>query len=197
MTTDTSERGLERLICAALTGAPCDPAPAGTSIAEPTTSYGGAGYVRGNPSDYDREYAVDLAQLAVFLKATQKELGPAVDIDNPSPTRQKFLARLQGEITRRGVIEVLRHGIKDGPRHFDLFYGAPSPGNKKARERFEQNRFSVTRQLRYSRDETQLALDLCLFINGLPIATFELKNSLTKQTAADAVEQYIRDRDPR
>ena len=60
-----------------------------------------------------------------------------------------------------------------------------------------QNRFSVTRQLRYSRDETQRALDLGLFINGLPVATFELKNSLTKQTVADAVEQYKRDRDPR
>jgi type I restriction enzyme R subunit len=56
---------------------------------------------------------------------------------------------------------------------------------------------SVTRQLRYSRDETQRALDLGLFINGLPIATFELKNSLTKQTVDDAVEQYKLDRDPR
>ncbi|MEZ4733750.1 MAG: type I restriction endonuclease [Caldilineaceae bacterium] len=57
------------------------------------------------------------------------------------------------------------------------------------------NRFSVTRQFRYSRDETQLALDLGLFINGLPVATFELKNSLTKQTVEDAVQQYKRDRD--
>ena len=55
----------------------------------------------------------------------------------------------------------------------------------------------LTRQLHYSRDNSQFALDLCLFINGLPIATFELKNSLTKQTVADAVEQYKRDRDPR
>ena len=112
-------------------------------------------------------------------------------------TRQKFLARLQGEITKRGVIDVLRHGIKHGQHEFDLFYGTPSPGNAKAAERFAQNRFSVTRQLRYSRDETQLALDLALFINGLPVATFELKNSLTKQTVEDAVEQYKRDRDPR
>ncbi len=81
--------------------------------------------------------------------------------------------------------------------HIDLFYGTPSPGNPKAAERFAANRFSVTRQLRYSRDETQRALDLGLFINGLPVATFELKNSLTKQTVADAVEQYKRDRDPR
>jgi len=92
---------------------------------------------------------------------------------------------------------VLRHGIKHGPHRLDLFYGTPSPGNVKARARYEANRFSVTRQLRYSRDETQLALDLSLFINGLPVATFELKNSLTKQTVEDAVQQYKRDRDPR
>jgi type I restriction enzyme, R subunit len=92
---------------------------------------------------------------------------------------------------------VLRHGIKHGAHHLDLFYGTPSPGNEKAKERYDSNRFSVTRQLRYSRDETQLALDLGLFINGLPIATFELKNSLTKQTVEDAVQQYKRDRDPR
>src|SRR5213078_1148034 len=60
-----------------------------------------------------------------------------------------------------------------------------------------QNRFTVTRQLRYSTDETRRALDLCLFINGLSFSTFELKNSLTKQTVEDAVEQYRRDRDPR
>src|SRR5690606_22763851 len=78
-----------------------------------------------------------------------------------------------------------------------LFYGTPSPGNMKAAERYAANRFSVTRQLRYSRDEAQRALDLGLFINGLPVATFELKNSLTKQTVQDAVEQYQRDRDPR
>ena len=73
----------------------------------------------------------------------------------------------------------------------------PRPATPRPPERYAQNRFSVTRQLRYSRDETQRALDLGLFINGLPIATFELKNSLTKQTVEDAVEQYKRDRDPR
>ncbi len=92
---------------------------------------------------------------------------------------------------------MLRHGIKDGPHHADLFYGSPTRGNRRAEELFAENRFSVTRQLRYSRDETQLALDLALFTNGLPVATFELKNSLTKQTVADAVEQYKNDREPR
>src|SRR5204863_10110267 len=79
----------------------------------------------------------------------------------------------------------------------ELFYGTPSPNNEKAAAQFAADRFSVTRQLRYSRDETKRALDVCLFINGLPVATFELKNSLTKQTVADAEEQYNRNRDPR
>jgi type I restriction enzyme, R subunit len=92
---------------------------------------------------------------------------------------------------------VHRQNISSGAHDVDLFYGTPSPGNAKAAERFALNRFSVTRQLRYSRDDTAHALDLALFINGLPIATFELKNSLTKQTVEDAVEQYKRDRDPR
>ena len=92
---------------------------------------------------------------------------------------------------------MVRHGLDHGPHHLDLFYGTPSAGNEKARERFEQNRFTVTRQLRYSRDETQRALDLGLFINGLPVFTFELKNRLTKQTVDDAVWQYKKDRNPR
>src|SRR6185312_13267085 len=125
------------------------------------------------------------------------DLLDGLQFDTDGPTHRRFLSRLQGEITKRGTIDVLRNGVKDGPHHIHLFYGTPSPGNDKAAERFALNRFSVTRQLRYSRDETQRALDLALFINGLPVATFELKNSLTKQTVADAVEQYQRDRDPR
>ena len=104
---------------------------------------------------------------------------------------------LQGEISKRGIIDVLRNGVKHGAHSLELFYGTPSAENEKARELFEQNRFSVTRQLRYSRDETQLALDIVLFINGLPVFTFELKNQLTKQTVGDAVKQYQRDRSPR
>ena len=114
-----------------------------------------------------------------------------------SPTRRKFLARLQGEISKRGTIDVLRHGIKHGAYELDLFFGTPSPGNTNAAERFAQNRFTVTRQLRYSRDETQRALDIGLFVNGLPVFTFELKNNLTKQTVSDAVWQYRKDRNPR
>lgn len=196
MTTDTSERGLERLICTALTGEPCDPPKEGT-VGEPPASYGGVGWGCGNPHDYDREYCVDLVQLAAFLRVTQPEAAEALGLDEDGPTRRKFLARLQGEISKRGTIDVLRHGIKHGAQDLDLFYGMPSADNEKTKALFEQNRFTVTRQLRYSRDETQLALDMGLFINGLPVFTFELKNSLTKQTVDDAVWQYKKDRNPR
>jgi type I restriction enzyme R subunit len=174
--TDTSEKGLETLIVQGLTD---------------------RGWIAGNPTNYDRDYAADLKELTAFLTSTQPDICEPLDLANDSPARQKFLARLQGEISKRGVIDVLRHGIKHGAHQIDLFYGTPTPGNVKAAARSEQNRFTVTRQLRYSRDETALALDLGLFVNGLPIATFELKNSLTKQTVADAEEQYKRDRDPR
>jgi type I restriction enzyme R subunit len=196
--TDTSEAGLETLICRALTGSDCLPRPAGTPVAaEKPEAYGGVGWQPGDPSDYDREYCVDLVQLAAFLRATQPEVAEALDLDNDSPTRRKYLARLQGEVSKRGVIDVLRNGIQHGPHRIELFFGTPSPGNEQARELYELNRFTVTRQLRYSRDETQRAIDLALFINGLPVFTFELKNRLTKQTVHDAMEQYRRDRNPR
>ena len=195
MTTDTSERGLESLICAAMTGADCDTAQ-GRTAGERPSSYG-VGWVCGDPRDYDRDYCVDLIQLAAFLDATQPNVAELLALGQDGPTRQKFLARLQGEISKRGTIDVLRKGVKHGPHQVDLFYGTPSPGNEKAKALYGLNRFSVTRQLQYSRDNAQLALDLGLFINGLPVATFELKNSLTKQTVEDAVEQYKRDRNPR
>ncbi len=196
MTTDTSEHGLESIIVASLTGLPLSLVTGTPEAAERQASYGGAGYVLGDPKDYDREYCVDLAQLSAFLQATQPSAAESLGLDEDSPSRRKLLARLQVEVTKRGTIDMLRKGVKHGPHQIDLMYGTPSPGNEKASVQYGQNRFSVTRQLRYSRDQAQLALDLCLFINGLPVATFELKNSLTKQTVDDAVEQYKRDRHP-
>jgi type I restriction enzyme, R subunit len=170
-------------------------------VAERPPPYGGTGYTAGCPQDFDRAHALDVPQLFAFLRATQPEtfrkLALADPMDAKDIHRLKFLARLSGEIGKRGVIDVLRKGVDHGPVHFDLFYGTPSPGNAKAEKLHAANRFSVTRQLAYSMDEMRRALDLCLFINGLPIGTFELKNSLTKQTVEDAVQQYKRDRDPR
>jgi type I restriction enzyme R subunit len=177
MPTDTSEKGLESLIVRSL-------------IEE-------AGYLAGHPEDYDRDHAVDLVHLLAFLKATQPKAVESLNLDNDGPSRQQFLHRLQGEVTKRGVIDVLRKGVKHGPTSVDLYFGTPTPGNARAAELHAANRFSVTRQLRFSKDETKHSLDLVIFLNGLPIATFELKNSLTKQTCSDAINQYKRDRDPK
>ena len=162
---------------------------------------GGSGYTAGCPQDFDRAHAIDVPQLFAFLRATQPEAFARLGLPNPADpkdiVRLKFLARLSSEIGKRGVVDVLRKGIEHGPVSLTLFYGRPSEGNAKAAFLHSLNRFTLTRQLAYSMEETRRALDLCLFINGLPIATFELKNSLTKQTVEDAVEQYRRDRDPR
>lgn len=176
MPTDTSEAGLETLIVADMTA---------------------GGWLAGDPKDFDRAWSVDLVQLRPFLETTQAKTAAALDLGNDSPTRRAFLSRLSNELIKRGVVDVLRRGLDHGPLHVTLFYGTPSEGNTTAAQQFAANRFSVTRQLRYSQDETRRALDLCLFVNGLPIATFELKNNLTKQTVDDAIEQYKRDRDPR
>jgi type I restriction enzyme R subunit len=125
VSTDVSEKGLETLIVGHMTSA-------------------AGGWIAGDPKDYEREYAVDLTQLTAFLRVTQPQAAEAFDLDNDGPTRRKFLARLQGEISKRGVVDVLRKGIKHGPHDVDLFYGTPSPGNLPAIERYVANRFSAT-----------------------------------------------------
>ena len=201
MTTDTSEKGLETLIMRHMTGTDGLTVPKNLA-ARPPTPYGGTGYAAGSAHDFDRAHALDVWQLFAFLRATQpeafKKLAMLDANDARDINRLKFLDRLSSEVGKRGVIDVLRKGIEHHPAgRFDLFYGTPSPGNAKAEALHALNRFTITRQLAYSMDERRRALDLGLFINGLPIATFELKNSLTKQTVEDAVEQYRRDRDPR
>ena len=131
------------------------------------------------------------------LNDTQPETAQALHLDQDDNTRRQFLTRLKAQISSRGIIHVLRNGIDHGAHSIRLFYGTPSPGNESAAELNAKNRFSVTRQVHYSPKNTGLSLDLALFINGLPILTFELKNNLTKQTLEDAVKQYMTDRDPR
>lgn len=174
--TDTSEKGLEDLIVRSL-------------VEE-------AGYEQGSNADYDRARALDTAKLLRFLEETQPEELAKVGADAPGSAREKFLDRVQAEVARRGVVDVLRKGVKAYPGSFFLFAPTPSAKNAAARELFGKNLFSVTRQLRYSGDATRLALDLCVFVNGLPVLTCELKNRFTGQGVRDAVEQYCRDRSP-
>ncbi len=155
------------------------------------------GYEQGTNADYNREYAVDETRLFRFLQDTQPDALEKLGVFKSALKKKQFLNRLQGEIAKRGIIDVLRNGVKIYPANLIMFYLTPTENNTKAKEMFEKNIFSVTRQLQYSMDATRLALDICLFINGLPVITFELKNQLTKQDVDDAVEQYKTDRDPR
>ena len=176
MPTDTSEQGFETRVC--------------TLLEE-------SGWLQGDNQDYDPAECLDLAHLAAFLRDTQPETAQALSLESGNNTRRQFLTRLRREIQNRGIIDVLRNGVEHRQHSVRLFYGTPSPGNQEAAELHAKNRFSVTRQVHYSTRNPNLSLDLVLFINGLPVLTFELKNNLTKQTVEDAVEQYKRDRDPR
>ena len=154
-------------------------------------------YEQGSNADYNKEYAIDETRLFRFLHDTQPDQMDKLGVASSEIKKKQFLNRLQGEIAKRGIVDVLRNGIKIYPADLIMFYLTPTENNAKSKEMFGKNIFSVTRQLRYSMDATRLALDMCIFINGLPVITFELKNQLTKQSTADAVEQYKNDRDPR
>jgi len=154
------------------------------------------GYEEGRNSDYNKDYAIDETRLFRFLESTQLEKLEKLGLDMEA-NKIKFLNRLQGEIAKNGVIAILRNGFKVYPVTLDMFYMTPSENNPTAKALYQQNIFSVTRQLMYSKDSARLALDFAIFLNGLPIITCELKNQLTKQNIEDAILQYKNDRDPK
>ena len=155
------------------------------------------GWTEGATADFDAAYALDLGHLTTFIEETQPNAAKALSFAESPPARHKFLARLQGEITKRGVVHLLRNGVDHLGQHIDLYYPSATDGNAKAAELFAANRFVVTRQVHHSPSNRGDTVDLVAFVNGLPVFTFELKNNITKQTVDDAVQQYQRDRDPR
>ena len=174
-TVDTSERGLEDIIF--------------DSMVED-------GWIPGDPMAYAPGHCVDLAQFSEFVRATQPEVAAQLSLDSDTPARKRFLDRLGRKVGRSGVIDALRNGIGHLGTNVRLFYPVPTPGNETAALLHQQNRFSITRQLRYSNRNKRLSLDLAMFVNGLPIITMELKNNLTGQTYKHAIEQYKNDRSP-
>lgn len=174
MPTNTKEDGFETLIVKYLTEV--------------------SGYEEGKNSDFNKDYAVDETRLFKFLEETQPDKLEKLGLEFEA-NKIKFLNRLQGEITKNGVIDLLRNGFKIYPVTLDMFYMTPSEHNPAAKALYDQNIFSVTRQLMFSKDSARLALDFAVFLNGLPIITCELKNRLTKQSIDDAILQYKTDRD--
>ncbi len=153
-------------------------------------------YEKADTKEYDKEYAIDTKRLFRFLESTQAEEFKKTRVATDEKQSIKFLSRLKDEITKRGIIDVLRKGYKFDNANLVLFYMSPSGKNPKAKENYEKNIFSVIQQLEYAVN-SKLALDLGIFINGLPLFTCELKNQLTGQNVEDAILQYKSDRDPK
>ncbi|HEY9475036.1 MAG TPA: type I restriction endonuclease, partial [Mycobacteriales bacterium] len=161
----------------------------------------GAGWLAGQQDHYDRELALDTAHLFEFVGRTQADTWETLiaysggDQDLAQREFARFLAR---EIDTRGALDVLRNGVKDRGVRIHLAYFRPAHTvAEDALVEYRANRLSVTRQLAYSTTEPGRELDLVLFVNGIPVATAELKNPLTGQTVENAKHQYRTDRDPK
>jgi type I restriction enzyme R subunit len=155
------------------------------------------GYRRRKPEDYDRTLCLLPRDVVDFVLATQPKEWKKLDQHHGAGVREQFLKRLAAEIERRGALDVLRNGLKDSGCKFRLAYFRPASGlNEETRRLYAANLFAVVRQLRYS-TKNENSLDLVLFLNGIPIFTAELKNSLSGQTVEDAIRQYKIGRDPR
>lgn len=155
------------------------------------------GYIKGNPRDYNREYAIDTVLLFRFLKGSQPKEWKKLTQKYGEHAETNFLKRLHKELDTHGMLHMLRHGIVDAPAKFSLcFFPPASAMNKTSIEMYGKNILSVTRQVHYSL-KNENSIDVVLFVNGLAFATLELKNPLTGQTVENAKSQYMRDRDPR
>ena len=155
------------------------------------------GYTKGDPAAFDRALALFPSELFAFVEASQPELWALLRKDHGANLEQALLDAVVKNLASRGTLEVLRHGLKVFGRRVDLAFFRPAHGlNPDLEQRYQANRLSVTRQVRFDPDRND-SVDVLLSLNGLPIATLELKNSITGQTALHAKKQYADDRDPR
>ena len=200
MTSHTNEQALEAAIEKTLTGSCLEELQvAGVAInafnEEPGMYRAGNGYYIGQPSNFNAQFAIDEQFFWSFLEITQKE--ELEKLQKQSDWKLKILNRFDRMIKKYGVLHLLRKGLEVDDAHFTLFFQLPlASSSQRVIDNFESNRFSVTRQLRYSTDNQREEIDLVLFINGLPIVTMELKNHWTGQNAKiHGQHQYKNQRD--
>src|SRR5712692_3214934 len=156
------------------------------------------GYVRCSSTNWSRELALDRDILFTFLRETQLKEWERLAAIHGQDIELRLLQRLVKELDNRGTLDVLRNGIIDYGVRFHLAYFKPASGlNPETQRLYEANRLTILRQLHYSLKEQRDAVDLILCLNGLPVATVELKNRFTGQEAEDARRRYMEDRDPR
>ena len=155
-----------------------------------------SGYIKGNPDDYNKEFALDTKLLFEFLEDTQPKKMEKLREIYKEQYQFKILSRLNRELNNRGMIDVLRHGIRDYGVYLDLAYFKPaSKLNDDMIKLYNKNRISVTRQVHYS-TKNDKSIDMLICVNGLPVVVLELKNPFTGQTYEDAILQYKKDRSP-
>ena len=155
------------------------------------------GYIARKPADYDRPLAVDRELVLRFVKQTQPGEWQKLEAQYTTAAEAEFFKQLEKALKTRGTLDVLRHGIKLIPGiRFSLCFFKPASGlNASLVSHYEANILSVIRQLRYSQ-RSENAIDVALFVNGLPVATAELKNRPTGTTFRHAEKQYRDDRSP-
>jgi len=155
------------------------------------------GYLETDAADFSRELALDKRQILAFLKETQPLRWEKLTAVHGADGENRILQRLFKELDLRGSLDVLRNGIVDYGVRFEMAYFKPETKlNPETKALYDKNRLTVTRQVRYS-PQSERSIDLLLGLNGLPVATVELKNQFTGQNVQNAKWQYIEDRDPR
>lgn len=200
MHSQTNEQALEAAIEKHLTGTNLEEIKASGETVDSFRESGeiyrtGKGYFIGQPNNFNVQFALDEQFFWDFLQNTQKE--ELQKLQKQTDWKLKILNRYDRMIKKYGVLHVLKKGLEVDDAHFTLFYESPlASSSQTVKDNFESNRFSVTRQLRYSIDNPREEIDLVLFVNGIPLVTMELKNPWTGQNArVHGQHQYKTQRD--
>lgn len=155
-------------------------------------------YAEGDAAGYDRARALFPADVQAWVQATQPKAWEVMVKNHGAKAGDTLLARLRDQLDQRGTLDVLRHGIELMGIKTPLKLAEFKPAlaiNEDILARYEANRLRVVRQVRYSL-HNENSIDLVLFLNGLPVATVELKTDFT-QSIGDAIDQYRFDRNPK
>jgi len=195
----TNEQALEATIEKALTGTCREELDAArlNSVVEIIAPYSsGNGFYTGKAADFNARYALDETRFWNFLESTHKD--ELVKLQRAPDWKLKILDRFDRMTKKHGTLHLLRKGLDVDDAEFTFFFGLPLQcSSQRVVDRFNSNQFSVTRQVRYNIDKTGEEIDMVLFCNGIPLATMELKNAWTGQTAAiHGIHQYKCNRDP-
>jgi len=157
------------------------------------------GYEKGDPDRFDRNCCIDPSTLLTFIQKTQPTEWAYLENIQREKVEQTLLDALCSSLNseHEGCLKVLRHGFKCFGKLFRVAYFAPASGlNPETKKLYAANRLTITRQLKYS-DKHNNSIDLVISLNGIPVATAELKNPMTGQTWRSAIHQYKNDRDPK